>query len=417
MIRPVRGFVRLATSLVLASAAAAQDPPIPAPGTEEYELARAEAVVELLKNDETDPNLQYRASPFLVTFLQQRGAEGLSEEAREQTAAFIRTALEGLRVPSGEEAPRIRGGIAVRLVPWFADEVVRDLLYETLELNFDQVAWRPEFFDALRTVGLTEALPHFRAVVDEFAALPPSEYRTARYPYPIREAFACLAVLGGDEEAPRLSAYLRPGVPESIRGPALTALGVMNGPRAFGLLREFAGDELEFAGATRVERLACGEAFAAHDDPRAARVFLDLLHESEGPRAWAALRGISGRPLPTLDVATAWVEELGDTSLRASRLAAIEESGYAIGDLGTPEERAALIAAATDDERTLRRAAFDELVRILGTDPSHGRFWVFRAERRGIEVDVVVRPGEPLSDEDDLLLRRSQARHLERLRE
>ncbi|MFG0316742.1 MAG: hypothetical protein ACF8XB_05675 [Planctomycetota bacterium JB042] len=418
MSRSRLGFVPFAALLASGPPAGAQHDPPPAPETEEYVEARVEAVVEFLGNAENDPDLQYASSPFLVSYLRAHGAEGLSDASRAATERFVKGALEGLRGPSSEAA-RLRGGIAIRLAPWFADAEVRSLLHEALELNFDQVAWRPEFFATLRQVGLAETLDHFRAVVDEFAALEPEELRTAPFPYPIREAFRCLAVFGGDEEADRLRPYLRPGVPAAIRAAALSALGEIDGPRAHELLVDFAeASESEADGETEASWVlqATGEALVAHDDARGARLLLDLARGSGGPRALAALRRAAGRPLPEIDDAAEWVERLGDGSVRAARRAAIAEGGYAIGDLATAEERAALLAAAADDDPFRRRAAWEEVVALLGDDPSHGRFWTYRAERRGVEVDIVHRPGQPIEDDEAAALREVQAEMVERAR-
>lgn len=418
MSRSRLGFVPFAALLAFGPPAGAQHDPMPAPETEEYVEARVEAVVAFLGDAENDPDLQYASSPFLVTYLRAHGVEGLSDASRAATERFVKGALEGLR-GEASEAVRLRGGIAIRLAPWFADEEVRSLLHEALELNFEQVAWRPEFFATLRQIGLAESIDHFRAVVDDFAALEPEALRTAPFPYPIREAFRCLAAFGGEEEADRLRPYLRPGVPAAIRAAALSALGEMDGPRAHELLIGFAdASESDPDGepAAAWEMQAAGEALVAHDDVRGVHLLLDLARGSGGPRALAALRRAAGRAFPTVDDAADWVERLGDGSVRAARRAAIEEGGYAIGDLATAEERAALLAAAADDDPFRRRAAWEEVVALLGDDPSHGRFWTYRADRRGVEVDVVHRPGQPIEADEAAALRELQAEMVERAR-
>jgi len=393
----------LATLLLVATASAQ-------PASEEYAAQRLEAVVKYLDGDDNDSDFQYAALPYLTEFLEENGAEGLKPELRETTYRFVVRWLEALRQDL-VESESVRAGIAIRLTRWFPDETVRDLLYETLELNFERVPRKPELFDALRVIGMTETLPHFQDLLDEFGALEPEEYRRAAYPYPIREAFDCAAVLGGDDEAHRIAPFLRVGVPDSIQVRAFAALATMGGEKAHAIL---SGVDTESA--SPVARWALGDALCALDDPAGARVLLALIQESNNVQAWSSLRLAAGRALPAAADAEAWVAGLS-ASLRASRLEAVRAAGYDIGELTTREQHRALLDAAADDAEFVRRTAWDEIVRILGDDPSDGLFWTYRDRLRGRDVDMRVRPAAKLTEEAAVKLHGRQTAFLAGVRE
>ena len=409
MLREMRALLRTLPLTVAVWSAASVAIAQPT-GEEAYALRRIEAVVAYLDGDENDPDFQYASLPYLTEFLRENGADALEPALRETTYRFVVRWLEALR---GEldEAGAVRSGIAIRLTRWFSDDAVRELLYEALELNFENVPRKPELFAVLRELEMTETLPHFQDVLDEFGALAPEEYRRAAYPYPIREAFDCLAALGGDAEAPRLAPFLRAEVPDAIRVRALMALGAMAGERARAAL---VGVDRESA--SPVVRWAIGDALCELDDPAGAGVLIEVLRERSQVQAWTSLRLAAGRPLPTLEDADAWLADVGD-SLRASRLAAVRAAGYAVGGLETRDEHRALLDAAADEEEFVRRTAWDEIVRILGEDPSRGLFWTYHDRLRGRDVDVPVRPGMKLTAEAAAKLRGRQTSILARVRE
>ncbi len=371
-----------------------------------------EAAVFLLSNDESASSQQYVAARYLEGLVAEQGREVIPPGDRRAIEAFVTRSLKALCEVDNQDV-RMRGGIATILAPIVPTDEVQLAMLETLELCVDRIAWRKVFFDAIRSIPVEGALDHFRRVVAEFAALEPEELAAARYPYPIGEAFLGLAVLGGGSDAERLAPFLRDGVPATIRYRAIEALGRMDGARSLELLHDQSGEASSIIG--RAVALALLE----RDETGGALLLLRVAPDPQRDRAaWARLSLAANRSFESEEEVRAWAEEGAGRTFRQRRLEAFVEAGYEVGDLTRIEELHELLRAVETGEEVTRRNAWAEFTRLVGRDPSSGRFWTaLRREPGGSVLTIGKTFGEELPAEDAAVLAEQQAVYLARAKD
>ena len=369
--------------------------------------------MDFLLDEGRDRDRQVDAAERLRRALEE-GTATLTDDLARDLERFVVRSLERLREDATEDA-RVRAGLAVRLAPFVPTARVRDRLLETLEVWFDRVAWPHDLFEAVRRVGLVEALPHFEEVLDRFGALDPDALARARFPYPIREAMRCAAALGGEAEAERIGRFLRPGVPPARRAEAADALGDLDGETSLRLLLEAARDVAADEAAPSWLSLSLGAALVRRDRPEGVALLARRL--SRGPdleaRAWLEIA--CARPFADDREALAFVRDHEGEAPSALRRERWQAAGLTAAD-GDPVDVALAVLEAG---RPLpeRIAAWLELRRTLGRDPFGGRFLEFEVVTPGGgRVRTRYRPGAPLGDEVRRLLEERHRLLAERLR-
>lgn len=402
----------LLASLCLLLAADSNEGGLPA-----RELEHVRTVVAYLEDDANEAERQYDSSRFLLSVIEDHGAEALPEDLRARLADFAARKLRAL-ADQADDPARLRAGIALRLAPHVADDEVRDAVLEALLLWPDRVPWPGDLFRAVRSLRLGEALPDLEAEADRLASLGPEALARARPRWPIGELLLTVAALGGEEETDRIAVFLGEEVPDPIRGHAIRALGALRGERSLERLVEEARRLAGRDDAPLWMPLLLGATLVRRDHPEGVRLLLRRLERGPDLEARAWIDIAAARRFPDDAARLDYARKLGDTPPSRLRLRRWEENGFRVDALERAEHRLELLRVIEEGRPLPERiAAWLDLCRALGRDPFDGRFLRLRERTPGravIEHDI--RPGDPLDEGRLEALREHHRRLAARLR-
>lgn len=324
--------------------------------------------LEALQDPEFLIEGRYQATRYLVRYYS-NGLHETPEVVSSVAEAFAVRSLEGLR---GEdtEATRLAAGAAARLARLVPTARVKQLLVETLFVRLGQMPWRRQFFDDLCEIGLVEALPFFEEYVDRYRSLDPSELASADYEYPLGDALSVVGRLGGEEQMNRISSFLDPAIPGTIRYHAVIAMGSVDHDSALDVISGSVSED-----APIWLRQCAAEILAKRGRWEGVDRLIGL--SGSHPAALKTLSYVAGRPLDDKEAAVAWRDKFADRSLERALVDGMEEDGLSVrwNDLSTLDGLDALLTAAEVGNDHQRESAWGLFVGRTGVDPSSGDFW------------------------------------------